>query len=60
MTRAAILSVQARAIAAKDRELYHSCWAALGFDSRVAFEPATKWQQERGIEACMRAMERAE
>jgi hypothetical protein len=59
VTRSAILDIQARAIAANDHELRHACWAALGYDSRVAFMPATPWQVERGLEACTRAMERA-
>jgi hypothetical protein len=59
VTRAAILDIQARAIAASDHELRHATWAALGYDSRVAFLPATPWQVTRGLEACMRALEGA-
>jgi hypothetical protein len=59
VTRSAILSVQARAYADRDFALWHSCWHALGIDARSGWSTASKWQIERGIEACGRAMEGA-
>lgn len=52
-----ILAVQGLAIRTGNQQLLHLAWAALGYDSRIAFYPATPEQRQRGLTACREALQ---
>jgi hypothetical protein len=56
LTTAQLLSVQDHAVRTHNRALLRSAYAALGYDSAVAFTPATATQITDGMTACVRSL----